>query len=305
MSSLYRVASVSKTVTSAAINKLIDQGKLNLDSKVFGLDGVLGRLYGTQPYTAGVENITIRQLLSHSAGLPDNGNVFSFTMTTPEIMATVVNGQIGMSGTFAYSNVNFYILGCVIDKLAGGPNWTVNDPRNYESWVTPNVLAPSGIQFMSIGANTLAGRKANEVTYNPASDAYTRLNMTGIDAFGGWIASPIDSLRFVTHIDGTPTVPDILLNREPHVRTAGARLRARLVPRVQRRRQPLQTCGTTVPSRARFRLSSASPAAWAWPPAPTATPAAAPRPTCRQSWSRDSVSPRSPVWRRTLFDLPN
>jgi hypothetical protein len=89
-------------------------------------------------------------------------------------------------------------------------NVTYLGPRTYESWVTQNVLAPSGIQAMSLGANTLAGRKPNEVTYTPAATAYVNNNLPNLDASGGWIASPTDLLRFVTHIDGAPTVPDVL-----------------------------------------------------------------------------------------------
>jgi CubicO group peptidase (beta-lactamase class C family) len=207
VSSLYRIASNSKTITSAAINRLIDQGKLHQDSKVFGPD-LLGERYGTAPYAPGMYGLTIRQLLSHSSGLPDV-DVYTQGRTPAQVMASVVNGSIGTPGTYQYLNINYYILGRVIDRLAGGPNWTINDPRNYESWVTQNVLLPSGISDMSIGANTLAGRKANEVTYSP-NVAYVDTNVSGMDANGGWIATPIDLVRFMTHIDNAPTVPDIV-----------------------------------------------------------------------------------------------
>jgi CubicO group peptidase (beta-lactamase class C family) len=209
VSSLYRVASISKTVTSAAINRLIDQGKVNLDSKVFGPE-VLDHVYGNPAsYTAGMENITIRQLLSHTSGLADNQQMWDPANSTATVMAAVVNGPLGAQ-SYNYQNMNFYVLGRVIDKLTGGASWTITSPRTYESWVTQNVLAPSGIQAMSLGANTLAGRKANEVTYTPAATAYVNNNLPNLDASGGWIASPIDLLRLVTHIDGTSTVPDIL-----------------------------------------------------------------------------------------------
>jgi CubicO group peptidase (beta-lactamase class C family) len=209
VSSLYRVASISKTITSAAINKLIDLGKVNLDSKLFGPE-VLDHVYGDpSTYTAGMETITIRHLLSHTSGLADNQEMWA-PKSPADVMAAVVKGPLGTLGTYNYQNMNFYVLGRVIDKLTGGTNWTINSPRNYESWVTQNILAPSGIHAMSLGANTLAGRKANEVTYTPAATAYVNNNLPYLDASGGWIASPIDLLRFVTHVDGTSTVPDIL-----------------------------------------------------------------------------------------------
>jgi CubicO group peptidase (beta-lactamase class C family) len=45
-SSLFRIASVTKPITSVTIFTLIEKGKLNLSDKVFGPSGVLGTRYG-------------------------------------------------------------------------------------------------------------------------------------------------------------------------------------------------------------------------------------------------------------------
>lgn len=66
--SLFRIASVTKPITSAAIFQLIEQQKLSLDAKVFGPDAVLGTLYGRPPYNAGVDQITIAHFLTHTCG---------------------------------------------------------------------------------------------------------------------------------------------------------------------------------------------------------------------------------------------
>jgi CubicO group peptidase (beta-lactamase class C family) len=66
--SLFRLASVSKPITAIAVLKLVDGGKLSLDQNVFGATGVLGTTYGKQPYSPLLEQITVRQLLSHTAG---------------------------------------------------------------------------------------------------------------------------------------------------------------------------------------------------------------------------------------------
>ena len=44
--SLFRLASISKTITSVAIMKLLEAGKLSLNQTVFGEDGILGTTYG-------------------------------------------------------------------------------------------------------------------------------------------------------------------------------------------------------------------------------------------------------------------
>jgi len=87
----------------------------------------------------------------------------------------------------------------VIEKVTG---------KTYEQYVRESVLTPAGIKDMTIAANSEAQRKPREVKYYPA-DAYT-LNVTRFDSHGGWLASPIDIARFLVHVDGLPTQPDII-----------------------------------------------------------------------------------------------
>jgi hypothetical protein len=61
---------------------------------------------------------------------------------------------------------------------------------------------------MEIGGNTRADRKPEEVVYyggSPYDDRIARM-----DAHGGWIATPIDLLRFTTRVDGFDRKTDIL-----------------------------------------------------------------------------------------------
>jgi len=60
---------------------------------------------------------------------------------------------------------------------------------------------------MAIGANSEAAHKPREVKYYP-SGSYS-LNVTRFDSHGGWVASPIDLVRYVVRVDGLPTKPDI------------------------------------------------------------------------------------------------
>ena len=66
-SSLFRIASVTKPITSVAIFSLIEQGKLNLGDKVFGPSGVLGTKYGKPPYQQYVTDVTVDHLLTTPA----------------------------------------------------------------------------------------------------------------------------------------------------------------------------------------------------------------------------------------------
>ncbi len=65
---LFRIASISKPVTSVAIMKLFEENKISLEDKIFGETGILDYDYGTQPYGEYIEDITVRHLLEHTAG---------------------------------------------------------------------------------------------------------------------------------------------------------------------------------------------------------------------------------------------
>jgi CubicO group peptidase (beta-lactamase class C family) len=64
----YRIASLSKPITSSAIMDLVESGRLTLDARVFGRGAVLGTDYGRPPYKPYVEDVTIEHLLTHTAG---------------------------------------------------------------------------------------------------------------------------------------------------------------------------------------------------------------------------------------------
>ena len=152
-SSLFRVASVSKSITARAALKLVDEGKLNLDQKVFGAGGILGTKYGTQPYTPQLEQITMRQLLNHTAGGdawtsawdPANNKLDPFYQkewlgyTTDQVIsATLDTRPVTQTpgSKFVYSNIGINIAGRVIENVSG---------IAYDRYVQNNLLKPIGI----------------------------------------------------------------------------------------------------------------------------------------------------------------
>ena len=207
--SLFRVASISKTITSVAIMKLLEAGKLTLNQTVFGPNGILGTTYGTLPYGQYITDITVDQLLHHTCGGWGNSHNDPMFRDNSLSQAELISWTLDnlpldyKPGThYDYSNFGFCLLGRIIEKLSG---------QTYEQYVKKNVLEPSGITDMQIGGNTLAERKTNEVVYygqegqNP--DIY---NIARMDAHGGWIASASDLLRLLVHVDGFNTKADIL-----------------------------------------------------------------------------------------------
>ena len=66
---IFRIASVSKLITAAGIMKLVENGKLSLDDKVFGEDGILNDTTLYYPIKdKRAKNITVENLLRHQGG---------------------------------------------------------------------------------------------------------------------------------------------------------------------------------------------------------------------------------------------
>ena len=212
---LFRVASVSKPVTSVAIMKLMEEGGLGLSDTVFGTGALLGDAYGTLPYSADEEAITIQQLLEHTAGGSTWNNKNSDGASAPmfsqpsmdheQLIGWILDTRDpnGTPGTaYDYSNFGYCVLGRVIEEITG---------QTYESYVQDNILGPMGIKKMRIGGDTLADRYHWEVVYHDggSGDPYG-MEVRRMDAHGGWIASAIDLTRFMVRVDGFPTKADFL-----------------------------------------------------------------------------------------------
>ncbi len=73
--SLFRIASVSKPITSAAIMRLVQDGRLALTDTVFGEGGVLEPMFGAdRAFGANITKITVQHLLEHTSGGWSNAN---------------------------------------------------------------------------------------------------------------------------------------------------------------------------------------------------------------------------------------
>lgn len=204
--SLFRIASVSKPITSVGIMKLLEAGKISMDQKVFGSSGILKEFTSTQMDK--IEDITVKQLLTHTTGLwPNDGNDPMFKNSTMNhhdlIQWTLNNAPASKSvrGQYKYSNFGYCLLGRIIEKLSG---------KSYEQYIKDEVLKPSGINDMSICGNTLAERKPNEVLYDGQGYNPFSFNASRMDSHGGWIASATDLARFMVKVNGLSGKSDIL-----------------------------------------------------------------------------------------------
>jgi CubicO group peptidase (beta-lactamase class C family) len=208
-SSLFRIASVTKPITSVTIFTLIEKGQLNLTDRVFGPSGVLGTKFGKSPYKQYVTDITVDHLLTHTCGGWPNDStdpMFRFDSWDHEklISWTLENLPITYPpGTnWAYSNFGYCVLGRVIEQVTGQP---------YADYVQANILAPCGVTDMRISGNTLKERAPNEVTYFGQYDENPyKMNVTRMDSHGGWLATPSDLVQFLNRVDGFSSTPSLL-----------------------------------------------------------------------------------------------
>jgi CubicO group peptidase (beta-lactamase class C family) len=208
-SSVFRIASLSKPITSVTIFSLIEQGKLNLTDKVFGPSGILGDKYGKAPYKQYVTDVTVDNLLTHtSGGWPADSTdpMFRFDSWDQAKLITWTLANLPLTsppGTnWAYSNFGYCVLGRVIEQVTGQP---------YDTYVQANILTPCGITDMKIAGNKMNQRAPNEVIYygQYGEDPY-KMNVTRMDSHGGWIASSTDLVQFLNHVAGAPGIPALL-----------------------------------------------------------------------------------------------
>ncbi|MGA2155631.1 MAG: serine hydrolase domain-containing protein [Bryobacteraceae bacterium] len=198
---LFRIASVTKPITSVTLFSLMEDRRLTLEDTVFGPEGILGNSFGAAPYKQWVEDIRVKHLLTHTGGGWRNDGtdpMFRNAEMNHQQLITWAIKNVALEHPpgehYAYSNFGFCILGRVIEKLTG---------VTYEQYVRDAILNRCGVTGMRIAGNTLADRAAGEVIYYGAGgqDPY-RMNVRRMDSHGGWLATARDLAMFASHVDG-------------------------------------------------------------------------------------------------------
>ncbi len=138
MDSKFQLASLSKTFTALAIMKLVQEGKL-------GLESTIQEVYPAFPYTG----VTVRSLLSHRSGLPYYQYEFDKRVRSEKIYPS--NQQLVQWFTeanptpkimnkpdhyFAYNNTNYAILAAIVEKVSRQP---------FDHYMEENIFKPAGM----------------------------------------------------------------------------------------------------------------------------------------------------------------
>jgi len=206
--SLFRIASISKPITSIAIFKLAQDNMLDLDDLVFGEEGLLGTKYGTTPYPSDVEQITVRHLLDHTSGWTNNpfDPMFNnLSYTHGELISDMIDNRplvTSPGSTYYYSNFGYCVLGRIVEEVSNLP---------YAQYVTDDILNPIGVSKMNIAGNTLSEQYPDEVQYYDQENFSPYImNVSRMDSHGGWIASATDLAKFLVHTDRNTSKSDIV-----------------------------------------------------------------------------------------------
>ncbi len=140
-----RVQSISKSVTAWGVMKLVEQGKIDLDRPV--------QQYlktWTFPESAFSEsNVTVRQLLSHTAGMPlgDFFNFYSPESDIPTLKESLTKEAVLFQepgSSFFYSNTGFNLLELLIEEVTD---------RDFAEYMQQEILIPLGMLHSSFTWN--------------------------------------------------------------------------------------------------------------------------------------------------------
>jgi CubicO group peptidase (beta-lactamase class C family) len=136
--SLFRIASMSKSVTAMGIMALRKEGKLKLDDPAFLY---IPELKDMPLLTSDAPAISIRHLLTHAAGFPEDNPWGDRQLDTrDEKLIELIKSGISFSNTsgvtYEYANLGFAMLGKIISNVSGKP---------YQQYINEKIFKPLGM----------------------------------------------------------------------------------------------------------------------------------------------------------------
>ncbi|MBI5089047.1 MAG: beta-lactamase family protein [Actinobacteria bacterium] len=193
--SQFVIASVSKLVTALSVARLAQQGRVQLDGPVPWSElGV--------PHDPAWESVTVRQLLSHTSGMPEARATW---LDDPGPCRVPLVGAVAAPptpdlGTWHYSNGNYCALGILVEDVTG---------LDLEAAAYELVFDPSGISGPFLSTE---GPRASSVPYTKGLARLERLGGAGT-----WLASTDDIAAMLSAVtaDDLETLrwPGIILDQ--------------------------------------------------------------------------------------------
>ena len=202
----FRIASHSKSFTAAGLMFLRERGQLKLDDKVGAFITGLND---------DVAQVTIGQLMSHTAGLTRDGNAGNqYAGLRPfadkaEILADLAKPPVLDRNTrFKYSNHGFALLGLVIEAITGEP---------YAGWIRREVIAPFGLTEtepdMPLPPDTPFARgHTGKVLLGRRQVVPGDYTLNALTPAGGFVSTAADVARFFAQLSPKATTSPLSLD---------------------------------------------------------------------------------------------
>lgn len=201
---VYRTGSVGKQFTAATLMVLAEQKELSLDDP-------LGRYLPDFPEA--LHEITIRQLLSHTAGLreinadPRFARTQGVGMTPAQVLRLAAQQPLEFKpGTkFSYSNTGYLVSAAIIEKVTGRPA---------AEYITREVMRPLALSDTSDCRRARSRRWARGYELQeqggwsrvvrlgrfPALVAPRPINLKAISGAGAFCSTPVDLVKWTQHL---------------------------------------------------------------------------------------------------------
>jgi D-alanyl-D-alanine carboxypeptidase len=201
---VFKIASLTKAMTAAAILRLGDEGKLSLDDPI-------SRFIPGTPDVA--KNILVRHLLNHTSGLPD-WSIDTAQETLPENFTAAQAVEYYFSSmqkldfepgkVWAYTNIGYFLLGAIVEDVSGMPYQEYLRTTFFEPLELPSFSAcDSQIETLAVGYHSV--NKQFEVAH-PS-------NLKLLGAAGGLCSNIADLLKWQVALTHAKVITPELWNR--------------------------------------------------------------------------------------------
>jgi len=194
----FRLGSLTKQFTAAAVLLLEERGKVKLDDPI-------KTYYPDAP--PAWDAITLRHLLGHTSGIPnytatpDFGRMSATHSTPADLVQRVANLPLEFQpgAQMRYSNTGYVLLGMVIEKASGG---------GYAAFLKQNLFDPLGMKDTGYDVNALVlPKRASGYTPGPNGIANAiYVDMTTPFSAGGLYSTAADLLRWERALFGGKVV---------------------------------------------------------------------------------------------------
>ena len=192
----FHIGSDTKAMTSLLAGMMVEEGKLQWNSTV-------GESFPefAAPMDAGLRDVTLEQLLSHTSGIPSDNDAFSRLifesfaqeeLNLDELRAWLVKGWSNQplvtkpGTTFAYSNMGYTIAGAMIERAA---------KTTWEEMVVERIFGPLGLETAGFGPQASIGRVNAALGHVIRADGTLKPMLAGPDGDNPLIIGPAGTVH--------------------------------------------------------------------------------------------------------------